>query len=274
MEITGKEFNEMRSLIYDKFGIHLSDEKRSLLVGRLQKLLKIEGMGTFSEYYAYLSSHGSAESYSKLIDAVSTNHTYFNRENQHFDFFEKTAFPDILGKLGEKKSRDIRIWCAGCSSGEEPYTLLMLMRDVLGTQYHQFDAGILATDISERILDTARKGIYGADRIAALPEARQKKYFKRLGADSFQVNEKLREEAVYRRFNLMNTVFPFKQQFQIIFCRNVMIYFDQQTREKLVERFHRSLMPGGYFFIGHSESLGRDQVLFDYIMPAVYRRKI
>jgi chemotaxis protein methyltransferase CheR len=274
MRITEHEFSQMRDLIYDKFGISLSDEKRSLLVGRLQKLLKDEGIASFGEYYNILSRGTSVQAYSKLIDCVSTNHTYFNREKQHFEFFEQKAFPEILKMLNTRGSKDLRLWCAGCSSGEEPYMLLMLMHDVLGTAYVSYDGGILATDISEKILNTARKGIYDAERIAALPEIKRKKYFVKIGNEQYQVHEKVREEAVFRRFNLMNTIFPFKKQFQIIFCRNVMIYFDQQTREKLVERFHRSLVPGGYFFIGHSETLGRGQTLFDYIMPAVYRRKM
>lgn len=152
--------------------------------------------------------------------------------------------------------------------------LLMLMRDTLGPKYSRFDAGILATDISERILNTAKKGVYGTDRISALPENKQKRYFTRVGKDQYKVVDALREEAVLRRFNLMNKVFPFKKQFQVIFCRNVMIYFDQKTREQLVGRFAQSLIQGGYLFIGHSESLGRDHVLFDNIMPAVYRKKV
>lgn len=270
--INEKEFDLMRGLIYDRFGINLSSAKRSLLVGRLQKILRVEGFTSFEQYYDYLTADQSGTAISKLIDNISTNHTYFNREKAHFDYFRHTALPEVLRLLEKRRDRDLRIWCAGCSSGEEPYMLLMLMHEAMGAEYRQYNAGILATDISERILSAARAGIYSIEKIANLPEEKKKKYFSRYDSDSVQVVETLRNEAVFRRFNLMNTVFPFKKPFQIIFCRNVMIYFDQRTRDALVRRFHAAMEPGGYLFIGHSETLGREQPFYEYIMPAVYRR--
>ncbi len=271
MTISDEEFNALRRLIYDRFGINLTDEKRSLLVGRLQKMLRTSKIATFQDYYDYLKTDTSGKAVSDLINMVSTNYTYFNREKDHFDYFSKTALPAVCQKLEQHKRKDLRVWCAGCSSGEEAYTLVMLMHEYLGTQYGNWDAGILATDISERVLDTARQGIYGADKVASLPKNLQK-YFTRLPDGRMQVVDKVRKEVTFRRFNLMNTTFPFKKPFQIIFCRNVMIYFDQQTRNALVQRFHRSMEPEGYFFIGHSETLGRDSQLFRYIMPAAYQK--
>ncbi|PLX91384.1 MAG: chemotaxis protein CheR [Desulfuromonas sp.] len=272
MTITDEEFNALRRLIYDRFGINLTDEKRSLLVGRLQKMLRTNKIGTFQDYYDYLKTDTSGKAVSDLINMVSTNYTYFNREKDHFDYFVKTALPAVCQKLEQQKRKDLRVWCAGCSTGEEPYTLLMLMHEFLGAQYGQWDAGILATDISERVLSTASQGIYSADKVASLPDNLQKKYFTRLPDGRMQVIDKIRKEVTFRRFNLMNTTFPFKKPFQIIFCRNVMIYFDQQTRNALVQRFHRSMEPDGYFFIGHSETLGRDSQFFRYLMPAAYQK--
>nr|WP_320113774.1 protein-glutamate O-methyltransferase CheR [uncultured Desulfuromonas sp.] len=271
MTISDEEFNALRRLIYDRFGINLTDEKRSLLVGRLQKMLRTSKIATFQDYYDYLKTDTSGKAVSDLVNMVSTNYTYFNREKDHFDYFSKTALPAVCQKLEQHKRKDLRVWCAGCSSGEEAYTLVMLMHEYLGTQYGNWDAGILATDISERVLDTAKQGIYGADKVASLPKNLQK-YFTRLPDGRMQVVDKVRKEVTFRRFNLMNTTFPFKKPFQIIFCRNVMIYFDQQTRNALVQRFHRSMEPEGYFFIGHSETLGRDSQLFKYIMPAAYQK--
>ena len=158
MTISDEEFNALRRLIYDRFGINLTDEKRSLLVGRLQKMLRTSKIATFQDYYDYLKTDTSGKAVSDLINMVSTNYTYFNREKDHFDYFSKTALPAVCQKLEQHKRKDLRVWCAGCSSGEEAYTLVMLMHEYLGTQYGNWDAGILATDISERVLDTARQG--------------------------------------------------------------------------------------------------------------------
>ncbi len=272
MPITDREFEAMRALIYQRFGINLSEQKRSLLVGRLQKLLRSSGFSTFEEYYDHLLKDKSEQALSLLVDRVSTNHTYFNREKTHFDYFLQTALPEVIARLKAEGRRDLRIWCAGCSSGEEAYMLLMLMHECLGSDYSSWDAGILATDISERVLSVARSGVYPEDRVAQLPEALQRKYFKKLPGGDLQVVDILKKEATFRRFNLMNQQFPFKKSFQIIFCRNVMIYFDQPTREALVGRFHRFTEPGGYLFVGHSETLGRAQDLYKYLLPAAYQK--
>ncbi len=272
MEISDKEFNAMRELIYDKFGINLTDQKRSLLVGRLQKMLRKEGFPSFRAYYEHLSSGQHDAALSTLVDLISTNHTYFNREKAHFEFFSETALPEIIQRLRQQGRNDIRIWCAGCSSGEEPYTLQMLMLEVLGNDYKNWDAGILATDISDRALTIARQGTYPTDRVDALPENLRRKYFQKVGEDQWKVAPQVQNEVLYRRLNLMNKTFPFKKPFQMIFCRNVMIYFDQPTREALVSRFHQFTEPGGYLFIGHSETLGRKQGIYNYLLPALYQK--
>lgn len=266
------EFEQLRALIKERFGIHLTDQKRSLVVGRLQKLLRNEGFATFSAYYEHLINDKSERGLSELINRISTNHTYFNREKAHFDFFAQTALPETAARLRRENSRDLRIWCAGCSSGEEPYMLVMLMKEYFGREYGQWDAGILATDISERVLAVARAGSYAQERVEQLPEALQRKYFRSTGNGQAQVDEAVRREVTFRRFNLMNDRFPFKKPFHIIFCRNVMIYFDQPTREALVRRFHQHTVSEGYLFIGHSETLGRSHDHYRYVMPAVFKK--
>lgn len=272
MAISDREFGQLRDLIQERFGINLTEQKRSLLVGRLQKLMRQLNLPTFASYYDYLSHDKTEGSLSELVDLVSTNHTYFNREKDHFDYFSQTALPRVIEKLKKENRKDLRIWCAGCSSGEEPYTLLMLMMEHLGADYSSWDAGILATDISDRALSIARRGTYATDRVMQLPETLRRKYFTPAGPDEMAVVDKVKREATFRRFNLMNSTFPFKKSFQMIFCRNVMIYFDQPTREALVSRYHQFTEPGGYLFIGHSETLGRSQTLYRYLMPALYQK--
>lgn len=272
MAISNEEFARLRDLIQKRFGINLTEQKRSLLVGRLQKLMRKLNLATFASYYDYLSNDKTEGSLSELVDLISTNHTYFNREKDHFDFFSQTALPAVIEKLKRENRKDLRIWCAGCSSGEEPYTLLMLMKEYLGAEYSSWDAGILATDISDRALTIARRGCYSTDRVMQLPEQLRRKYFTQAGSDEMAVVEQIKKEATFRRFNLMNTTFPFKKPFQMIFCRNVMIYFDQPTREALVSRYHQCTEPGGYLFIGHSETLGRSQTLYRYLQPALYQK--
>jgi len=272
MVISDDEFNAMRKLIYERFGINLTDQKRSLLVGRLQKLVRGNGFNSFQAYYQHLLNDSSERALSELVDRVSTNHTYFNRENDHFDYFRNTALPAVVERLKKENRLDLRIWCAGCSSGEEAYMLLMLIREVLGSDYRRWDAGILATDISDRVLAVARQGLYPEEKLSNMPAELKRKYFRQQPDGRWQVDEGLRREATFRRFNLMNNTFPFKKPFQIIFCRNVMIYFDQPTRDTLVKKFHRLTEPDGYLFIGHSETLGRSQTLYRYLLPAAYQK--
>jgi chemotaxis protein methyltransferase CheR len=272
MEITDREFHQMRRLIYDRFGINLTEQKRSLLVSRLQKHIRAAGFTSFNSYYKYLIRDKSKEELGRLVDRISTNYTYFNRENDHFSFFSRTALPAVVSRLKEQRRYDLRVWCAGCSTGEEAYMLLMLMHEFLGSQYDSWEAGILATDISSRALANAREGTYADERVSTLPADLKNKYFRRLGNDNWAVSDRLKQGAVIRRFNLMNEHFPFKKKFQIIFCRNVMIYFDASTRDTLVRKFYQIMETGGYLFIGHSETLGRSHNLYKYLRPAIYQK--
>ncbi len=273
MDISDSEFKHLRDLIYKRFGINLTEQKRSLLVGRLQKLMRQRSLPSFSAYLDYLDNDKTEAALSELVDLISTNHTYFNREKEHFTYFSQTALPAVIEKLKRENRKDLRIWCAGCSSGEEPYTLLMLMMEYLGNDYSSWNAGILATDISDRALTVARSGTYATDRVMQLPEQLRRKYFAPAGDGEMAVIDKVKKEVTFRRFNLMNTVFPFKKPFQMIFCRNVMIYFDQVTRNALVSRYHKHTEQDGYLFIGHSETLGRDQTQYRYIKPALYQKE-
>lgn len=270
--ITDQEFQAIRKLVYDKFGINLTEQKKTLVVGRLQKVLRERKFATFKDYYRWLTSDQTGEGLDELANRISTNHTFFYREKAHFEFFHDIVLPEARARHQAAGSKELRIWCAGCSSGEEPYTLMMLMMEFLDSQLNQWKPILLATDISATALKTAMGGVYPQDRVSQLPPALRSKYFQRTPEGEMSVVPAVREHIFFRRHNLMDTTFPFKRQFDAIFCRNVMIYFDRQTRNTLVGKYHHHTAPGGYLFIGHSETLGRDETAYNYVMPAVYKK--
>ena len=271
--ISDGEFDALRGLVYDRFGINLTAEKRTLLVGRLQRVLRRRGYATFREYYESLLKDRNGEALAELAARISTNHTFFWREKDHFEFFLETVLPQTVARARQAGSRDVRVWCAGCSSGEEAYTLVMLMLEYFKDSYREWQAGILATDISPQALSLARAGVYTEERLELLPPRFKQQYFVRTPSGEYSVSEQVRREVTFRSFYLMNRQFPFRKPFDVIFCRNVMIYFDRPTRDALVQRFYDCTVPGGYFFIGHSETLGRgEDTPYTHLMPAVYRK--
>lgn len=274
IQISDEDFKKITSFVYNTIGIHLTDSKKTLVLGRMQKVLNSRKIKDFSEYYGQLISDRSGEMLSELANSISTNHTFFYREHDHFEFFKDVLLPKIESSLAKQKQKDIRIWSAGCSSGEEPYTLVMQMYEHFKNDYKKYDAGILATDISLKALTTAKTALYDKERIKLLPPHYIKKYFKQLKENEYQVKEEIRREVTYRRFNLMNNSFPFKKKFHAIFCRNVMIYFDLKTRITLINKFWDLLLPGGYLFIGHSETVPRDATKFKFVKPALYIKQM
>jgi chemotaxis protein methyltransferase CheR len=207
------------------------------------------------------------------VDKVSTNHTFFFRENDHFDFFRGTVLPELNVLMDSGRTRDLRIWCAGCATGEEAYTIAIVLNEFFGRGFFTAGPPILATDISLTALEKAALGVYGSDRIQTLPPQLLHKYFSKNGENSYTVSDELKRLVLFKRLNFKRGSFPFKGKFHTIFCRNVMIYFDQPTKEDLVRKFSRHIVDGGYFFIGHSETLGRTNEDFNYVQPAVYLKK-
>ncbi len=269
LTITNKEFNQLATYIKTNYGINLKEEKQALVTGRLYNVLVQNNFDNFTDYYNYIISDNTGEAATILINKITTNHTYFMRETNHFYYFRDNVLPYLKDTV---KNRDLRIWSAGCSSGEEPYTLAMLIDEFLGREKALWDSKILATDISSKVLEMASKGIYNNERIMNLPSSWKLNYFKKYDEENFILTDRIKNEIVYRRFNLMEKAFPFKRKFHTIFCRNVMIYFDIETKRNLVSKFYNFMEPGGYLFIGHSESLNREETKFKYIMPAVYRK--
>ncbi len=270
--ISDREFEAIRKLVYQRFGINLGDQKKTLVVGRLQKVLRQRGFQSFSQYYRWLTEDASGEGLDELANRISTNHTFFYREHAHFEFFADRMLPEAAARREAAGERVVRIWCAGCSSGEEPYTLQMLMNEHFGVG-SGWKTLMLATDISATALRTAMAGVYDKERVSKLPPGLRNRYFTRERDGRVRVAESVRKQVVFRRHNLMNETFPFTKPFDAIFCRNVMIYFDRETRLNLVHKYHHHTVAGGYLFIGHSETLGRGDTEYEYVMPALYRRR-
>lgn len=269
--ISDKEFDKISRLVYDHYGIHLTDKKRSLVTGRLQSVLRQRGCSNFTEYLDFLSKSDES-AMSELVNRISTNHTFFYREYAHFEFMMNTALPEFEAYHKKINSSTLRLWCAAASSGEEPYTIALHLLEYFKTDYHRWKAGLLATDISEDALSKALKGVYTAEGVEKIPANVRSKYFDQHG-DNFHVKDVLKKEVLYRKFNLMTEKFPFKKNFDLISCRNVMIYFDKETKEKLVNKLYDQLRPGGYLFIGHSETLNGLKTPFTYVKSAIYQRK-
>lgn len=264
--ITDAEFARLSGFVYQKYGIDLS-RKRHLIEGRLARELHSHHMDNFNQYMDALMADKTGEAVHQFLNKITTNHSFFGRENEHFQFLLQTALP----YLEARRKSDLRIWSAGCSAGQEAYNIAMTMDQYFGARKGAWDTTILATDISTQVLEKARQGIYAGDNLAGLPETWRSRYFRALADGNYQVVEKIRKEVVFRIFNLMET-FSYKKPFDIIFCRNVMIYFDAPTTNKLIEKFYEATAEGGYLFIGHSESINREQTQYTYIEPAVYQK--
>lgn len=264
-------FSKFGALIYDKTGIYLKPEKRELLKARLSKRLRACRIDSFHEYYDYVINDASGQELIHLINNVSTNFTSFFREKIHFDLLTSRVLPGILQKEGGKK--EVVIWSSACSSGEEPYTLCMVLADFAEKQ-RDFRYRVIATDISTKVLDIAKRGIYLDDRIGQVPQPFLKKYFQKgvgSSAGYVKVKPNLIDMVRFQRFNLMDTC-PWKEEIDVIFCRNVMIYFNKETQEGLINRFYQALVPGGCLFIGHSESIGGLRHGFRQIEPTVFQK--
>jgi chemotaxis protein methyltransferase CheR len=269
LSITTKEFTQLASFIKENYGINLKEEKMALLAGRLYNVIQQGGFDSFGDYYDYIIKDKSGEAVITLVNKITTNHTYFMRESDHFHYFKEHVLPYLITHV---KNKDLCIWCAACSSGEESYTLAMLIDEYFGNSKCKWDTKILATDISEKVLEAARLGIYSEDRVTPLPDIWKKVYFKNNRNGTVTITDRIKNEVIYRKFNLMEPSFPFKKKFHVIFCRNVMIYFDVKTKEELIDKFYESMEYGGYLFIGHSESLNRETTRFKYVCPSVYRK--
>lgn len=272
LELSEKDYADLSTLIYNECGIYLHKGKRELLKARLSKVLRRHNFGSVREYYKHLVSDQTGKELILLLDSISTNMTFFFREPKHFDFLSETAIPNFL-KSPHTTKKKLNLWCAGCSSGEEPYSIAVTVLEKLRESNFQ-DVNILATDISTRMLDIATRGVYGAEKVEKIPYDWRRRYFQK-GVKTwegyYRVKPILRNRVTFQRLNLIEPL-TFDRTFEVIFCRNVMIYFDKPTQEKLVNRLYDVLSKDGYFLIGHSESLTGIRHSFRYVQPSIYAK--
>lgn len=265
--LKAREFAKIRQLAYDTFGLDLRAGKETLVSTRLGKQIRESGCRSFDEYYQHVVEDSTGESLINLIDALTTNHTSFFREPAHFDFLRKTFLPEW------KDRGTIGIWSAACSTGEEPYSIAIGLLEELGPAAPG-KIRILATDISTRVLAKAGQGIYPAERFEGLPGLQLRRFWLRGEGDwagCYRAKKQLRALVEFRRLNLLEPV-PQIGHFPLIFCRNVMIYFDKPTQQRVVERLAGCLEPGGYLLTGHAESLTGIEHGLKYVQPAIYRK--
>lgn len=266
------EFAYIANLIYDRFGIHLGDQKRVLVAGRLSKRIRQLGFSSFTQYIEYLAADKTGAELSELINRITTNHSFFFREKDHFDFLSQRVLADIDAKKKDGAPYPLRIWSAGCATGEEIYSIGMLLAERYGSNPVGIDIGLLATDISVAALEEAKGGEYSGTKLRELPASLRKSYFREKEPDVFAICDSIRNLVLFKRLNLMAETFPMRGLFDAVFCRNVMIYFDQASRTRLVNALYQYVKPGGYLFIGHSESLRREDCPFEYVKPAIYKK--
>ncbi len=274
-DLTRELFNKIKQYVYQKARISLGDNKMELVRARFGKVIRQRQMKGFHEYYQWMINDTSGEALKEVMNAISTNLTSFFRENEHFQFMTKTMIPEI-----EQRSQRIggkirlRGWSAGCSTGEEVYTMTMTIAEAV-TRLDEWDVKLLATDIDTDVVATGQRGIYLKDRITGIPTGHIKKYLDPCtdakGKPAYRMKDMLRRMVTFRHLNLF-TDWPFKSKFNYIFCRNVMIYFDRPTQEGLINNYYNVLAPGGYLFIGHSESLSGITHKFEYVKPTIYMK--
>ncbi len=254
--LSDKQFKKLCDLVYDSTGIVLAEGKRQMVYRRLMRRIRELQLKTFPEYYALLENNDDTE-WPNFLNAITTNFTSFFRENHHFEYLKSDFLPKHCREFGRER---LRVWSTASSTGEEPYSLAITLRDFYGHGVADTDCRILATDLDTNVLETARAGIYEADRIEGLPEAVKRKNFKQRVVDGkalVKVDQELQQLIAFKQLNLMHD-WPMRGPFDVIMCRNVMIYFDKPTQAKLLKKFMRLLRPSGVLMLGHSESIAKD----------------
>ena len=253
LPISDGDFNRMVNFVRTNYGIDLH-QKRQLIQSRLTATVKDKGFSNFKEYVDYLLTKGNSEDINLLLTKLTTNYTYFQRETESFDYFVKNILPEVTKR--HQRDKILSLWSAACSSGEEPYNLTMYMMNYFGSQWGAWDARMLATDLSVEALSKAQKGIYQLPE--NMPATWKKEFFRQIGdGNRYEILPKVKKNVIFRQFNLMEPI-RFKRKFDVIFCRNVMIYFDVPTKTALINRMYDATVPGGYLVISLSENLPPD----------------
>ena len=252
-----------------RYGIDMN-RKKEIVKGRLENYVREGGWKNYTEYMDAVETDFTGNLEKQMVNILTTNHTYFMREFEHFDYMRTVVLPWLRQR--EAQRRDLRIWCGAASTGEEPYMVAMLLKEFFGLEHGTWDTKILATDIATDVLKQAVAGVYTKDQVAMLPEQWKRRFLKPLEyGEKYEVTKELKNEVIFRQFNLMNP-FPFKHRLHVVFLRNVMIYFDHNTKRELIQKVYDALEPGGYLFIGRTETLERGSAPFQMIQPSIFRK--
>jgi chemotaxis protein methyltransferase CheR len=269
--LSDKDFQFVCRFVYEHTGIVLDERKREMVYRRLMRRTRHLKLSSFGDYCEILKAGNDEGELKQFINAITTNLTSFFRENHHFQYLESNFLPEVMKEV---RQRRLRIWSAGCSTGEEPYSIAITLQRAFATVLPNWDAKILATDLDTDVLTKANSGIYGIDRVSDIPEDIKKKWFRKgtgAQARAVQVNPHLRKLITFKQLNLLGE-WPMKGPFDIIFCRNVVIYFDKNTQHELIDRYYQLLKPGGLLIMGHSENLGAHAKRFELIGKTIFKK--
>ncbi len=267
--MTEQEFLWIYRFLKDKYGIDL-ERKKEIVQGRLENYVRSHGFHSYTEYIKALESDRTGELERELVNLLTTNHTFFMREFEHFDFLKTVVLPRL--RMQEAERKDLCIWCGAASTGQEPYMLAMLLKDFFALEHQEWDTKVLATDIAMGALQHAAAGIYEREQIECLPENWKRRYLHPVnGGERFEMKEEIKKEVLFRKLNLMEE-FPFKRKMHIVFLRNVMIYFDKETKQQLIQKVYDAMEPGGYLFIGRTETIDREFAPFHLIQPSIFQK--
>lgn len=269
ISMTDGEFYRIYTLMKNRYGIDLT-RKKEIVSGRLENYLRVGKWNGYTEYLNELEKDITGELEKSLVNMLTTNHTFFMREFEHFDFLKAEVLPKLKKKEDMKK--DLCIWCGASSTGEEPYMMAMLLKEFFGLEHDLWDTKVLATDISTEVLQQAMAGVYTKEQIETLPEHWKRRFFKAApDGESYEVTKELKNEVIFRKFNLMDP-FPFKRKMHIVLLRNVMIYFDKPTKQELIQKVYDVMEPGGYLFVGRTETIDRSETPFRMVQPSIFRK--
>ena len=267
--MTEEEFLRIFRFLKSRYGIDLT-RKKEIVQGRLDNYIHTNGFRNYHEYMNAVETDFTGKLEHELVNILTTNHTFFMREFEHFDFLRQVVLPEL--RIKEEKKKDLCIWCGAASTGQEPYMIAMQLKDFFGLEHHLWDTKVLATDISTQVLQQAAEGKYDKSQIETLPESWKRRFLHAIeGGERYEIAKEIKEEVLFRQFNLMD-IFPFKRKMHIVFLRNVMIYFDKETKKQLIQKVYDVMEPGGYLFIGRTETIDKSIVPFKLIQPSIFRK--
>lgn len=268
--MTDSEFSRIVDFASERYGINLQ-QKKALVEKKMDNYLERKGYKSYDEYMNIVEYEMLGTEEQNFIDRITTNHTYFLREPEQFYYLRDVIFPEL--KERENATKNLKIWSAGASTGEEPYTIAMLIKEFLGDEYEEWDTGLMATDLSRKALEKAVKGVYKRPMLEGLPKHWVKDYFLKINEKQWEVKQDIRKNVIFRQFNLINP-FPFKNKLHVIFLRNVMRYLEDEVNRDLIQRIRGFLEPGGYLIVGMTEAIDAGSAKLEYVGSSIYRRPL